>query len=289
MLFARAFDQPNLLSWIRHCREKPAGLYGSAMGLITAATLMRLFLHQYLSTTSPFAFYNLPILCMAFAGGFWPGAVTLVVSSIIGAILFLPPAFSFTLAEGAWWNLSIFALVGSIQVILVSGLIASVLNHDEHQRFLLGELRHRSGNLFTLVRGIVSKTILQSETLSDANDALETRLHALARTHTMLADNGWTGASLQKIIAEELVCFPEQIAYAGCDVTLSTPAAQNFALIIHELATNAVKHGALSQREGRITIHAQITDTALRFVWSELGGPEVKAPRRTGFGSSILV
>jgi len=100
MLFARAFDQPNLLIWIRRCRENPARLYGSALGLIAAATLVRLSLHQYLSTTSPFTFYNLAILCMAFVGGFWPGALTLILSCAIGAILFLPPAFSLTLAEG---------------------------------------------------------------------------------------------------------------------------------------------------------------------------------------------
>lgn len=289
MLFAPAFHQPNLLAWIRRCRDNPIGLYGTAIGLIAAATLARLSLHQHLSTTSPFTFYNLPILCMAFVGGFWPGAMTLALSSAVGAILFLPPAFSLTLAQGACWNLSVFALLGGIQVIVVSGLMASVLRHDEHQHFLIGELRHRSGNLFTLVRGIVVKTLEQSESTGRATEALETRLDALARTHTMLAANGWTGASLARIVSEELVAFPGQITRIGSDIELNTSAAQNFALIIHELATNAAKHGALSQHQGHVSIEVEISNSILRFVWSEIGGPKVRPPHRTGFGSSILI
>jgi K+-sensing histidine kinase KdpD len=167
MLFAHAFDRPDLLGRIRHFRKNPFHVYGSAFVLVSAATLIRLGLHQELSSASPFTAYSLATLCMALAGGFYPGMVTLAASLVTGAILFLPPAFSFTLAEGAGWPLIMFALFGGIQVVLVSGLIAAILLHDEHQQFLFGELRHRSRNLFSVVQGIASRTLMESQTLSE--------------------------------------------------------------------------------------------------------------------------
>jgi two-component sensor histidine kinase len=292
MLFAHAFDRPNLLSGIRRFRKNPIHVCGSALGLVAAATLIRLGLHQELSTASPFTAYSLATLCMALAGGFWPGMMTLTISVVTGSILFLPPAFSFTLAEGAGWPLLMFALFGAIQVILVSGLIAAILLHDEHQQFLLGELRHRSRNLFTIVQGIVSRTLMVSQSLSEANQALETRLASLARTHAILADGEWTGAPLEQIVLEELTSFLDQVSCIGCSLVLNTPAAQSFSLIIHELATNAVKHGALSRPEGRITIQGCIRSSkgrdVFQFSWIESGGPAVERPHRKGFGSSIL-
>ncbi|MHC2337007.1 HWE histidine kinase domain-containing protein [Bradyrhizobium sp. USDA 4454] len=292
MLFARAFYKANLLSHIRQFRQNRLRVYGSAFGLVAAASLARLALHQELSTSAPFTTYSLAVLCMALAGGFWPGVVTLVLSLATGSVLFLPPAFSFALADGAGWTMLMFAVFGSINVILVSGMVASILLHDEHQQFLFGELRHRSRNLFAVVQGIVSRTLMESQTVSEAKQAVEMRLAALARTHAMLADNSWTGAPLNQIVSEELVSFVNQVSCVGCDLVLNTPAAQTFSLIIHELATNAVKHGALARPEGRVTIEGHIDscegNDMFRFVWSEAGGPKVQPPQRTGFGSSIL-
>src|ERR1700745_2355485 len=98
MLFAHAFDRPDLLSRIRRFRKTPVYVYGSAFVLVAAATLIRLGLHQELSSASPFTAYSLATLCMALAGGFWPGMMTLAISLVTGSILFLPPAFSLTLA-----------------------------------------------------------------------------------------------------------------------------------------------------------------------------------------------
>src|SRR5262249_37151668 len=143
-------------------------------------------------------------------------------------------------------------------VILFSGLIAGILSYDEHQQFLFAELQHRSRNFFTVVQGIVSRALRESQTLSEAKQAVQTRLAALVRTHAMLADSGWTGAPLGQIVSEELTSFANQVSCIGCGLVLNTTAAQSFALIIHELATNAVKHGALSRPEGHVTIQGEI-------------------------------
>jgi two-component sensor histidine kinase len=292
MLFAHAFDKPNLLSRIRHFRKSRVRVYGSAFGLVAVATLARLVLHQELSTNAPFTTYSLAVLCIALAGGFWPGVVTLAFSLVVGSILFLPPAFSFALADGAGWTMLMFGLFGSINIVLVSGMTASILLHDDHQQFLFGELRHRSRNLFAVVQGIVSRTLVETQTLSEARLAIEMRLSALARTHAMLADNGWTGAPLSQIVSEELMSFTNQVSCVGCDLVLNTPAAQTFSLIIHELTTNAVKHGALSRPEGQVSIEGRIEEAEgnnlFRFAWTEAGGPVVERSERKGFGSSIL-
>jgi two-component sensor histidine kinase len=229
---------------------------------------------------------------MALAGGFWPGITTLAAAVVAGSILFLPPAFSLALADGAGWTMLMFAVFGTINVILVSGLMAGILLHDEHQQFLLQELQHRSRNLFTVVQSIVSRILVQSDTVFDAKQAVELRLAALARTHALLANNGWTGASLDQIISEELTGFTNQSSCTGCGLLLNTPAAQTFALIIHELSTNAVKHGALSRLEGRVAIEGRMEPSdgniLFRFTWTETGGPTAEPPRRQGFGSSIL-
>jgi hypothetical protein len=91
---------------------------------------------------------------MALAGGFWPGIATLVASLLAGSILFLPPAFSLELAEGAEWTLLMFAAIGTVNVVLISGFMARILLHDEQQLFLFQELQHRSRNLFAVIQGI---------------------------------------------------------------------------------------------------------------------------------------
>jgi two-component sensor histidine kinase len=292
MLFAHAFDGPGLLGQIRRFRKHPVRIYGLAFGLVSAATLVRLAVHPQLSTSSPFTTYGLAIICMALVGGFWPGMATLALSLMAGSILFLPPAFSFSLAEGAGWTMLMFALIGSINVVVVSGMMASILVHDAHQQFLFRELQHRSRNLFAVIQAVVSRTVAESQTLPEAKRAAETRLAALARTHAMLADSGWTGTRLDRIVGEELTSFAGQVNCSGCDVMLTTPAAQNFALIIHELTTNAVKYGALSCPQGRVEIRGEIdshgAEELFAFRWKETGGPASAVPTRKGFGRSIL-
>jgi two-component sensor histidine kinase len=116
---------------------------------------------------------------------------------------------------------------------------------------------------------------------------------ALAHTHTMLANNAWVGAPLNEIVSQELNGFESQVSVRGCNIVVSTPAAQNFALIVHELRTNAVKYGALSSPSGRVTIDGLIEGIngkrQFRFRWNESGGPPAIEPTRKGFGSAVLL
>ncbi len=109
----------------------------------------------------------------------------------------------------------------------------------------------------------------------------------------MLTDTAWEGAPLSEIVKRELAGFSDHVSVSGCDIVLNAQAVQQFALIVHELATNAAKYGALSAPTGHISIEGSIEAANDRgtfsFRWVENGGPKVTAPKRKGFGSSILL
>jgi two-component sensor histidine kinase len=118
------------------------------------------------------------------------------------------------------------------------------------------------------------------------------RLHSLAQTHVMLLDKDWRGADLGEVVRTEAGPYPGRIVIDGPPIILNPQAAQNFALAVHELATNAAKHGALSNSRGQVRIEWDVMQSdgerRFRFRWEERGGPPVSAPRTRGFGSAVL-
>jgi two-component sensor histidine kinase len=255
--------------------------------------LLRMLLWGVLSEAVPFTIYSLAITIAALVCGFWPGMMATVLSVLIGSYFFIPPTFSFALfSTKEAWTVAMFAVVASINVALVSGLVAVLLRHEDRQLLLFRELQHRSQNLFAVIEAIASRTLIEGQTIANAKEVFAGRLNALARTHSMLANNAFLGAPLKEIVAQELTSFSDQVTVTGCDIAVNTRAAESFALIIHELATNAVKYGALSTRQGRVAIQCSIDGAngsgQLRFEWRESGGPPVSPPARKGFGSTIL-
>jgi two-component sensor histidine kinase len=109
----------------------------------------------------------------------------------------------------------------------------------------------------------------------------------------MIADGKWEGASLAAIIERELEAFSARLTVVGCDVIVSPAAAQSFALILHELATNATKYGALSTPGGQVVIEGKPEWINGRdefvFQWVETGGPQIQTHERKGFGTSVLL
>jgi len=164
---------------------------------------------------------------------------------------------------------------------------------DEARVIATRELQHRCNNLLAVIQAIAHKT-LAGASLDEARAAFEARLQALARAHRQLLKANWTGVSLDEIVRQALEPFGTRSAIAGGDVTLTPKDAQNFSLALHELATNAVKHGALSSPHGRIEIAWAVRGDGgdggrvLSFRWKERGGPPVVAPSRRGFGTTLL-
>lgn len=163
----------------------------------------------------------------------------------------------------------------------------------ERQQFLIRELQHRTQNVFTIVQSVIHLTLVDSLSLTEAKKTLSARIQALSQAHSVLAESAWRGGPLTDIIERLLASFSEQITVRGCEVTVNTMTAHQFALTVHELATNSVKYGALSVRSGSVSIACNVERSngngTFSFLWKELGGPPVAPPKRKGFGSSILI
>ena len=164
---------------------------------------------------------------------------------------------------------------------------------NEHMSLLTRELSHRVKNTLAVVQAIASRSLSDGRTITEARNVFMKRLHALARAHTLLLETSWSGASLRTLAAQELEPFGVRATIKGPEIALSAGAAQSFALVLHELATNAIKYGAMSQRSGRIDVEWRIDrvrgkEPSFVFRWQEHGGPVVHEPTHRGFGRTLL-
>jgi PAS domain S-box-containing protein len=171
---------------------------------------------------------------------------------------------------------------------------------EERQRLLLNELNHRVKNTLATVQSIASQTLRSAPDVLSFRDAFEARLLALSQTHNLLTDKKWQGASLHDIVRVELTPHAggregggsRFVIESDCDVQLNPKAAVALGMGLHELATNAVKYGALSTPAGLVTVRTQVTSDeaapALIIEWVESGGPPVTRPQRRGFGGRVL-
>jgi two-component sensor histidine kinase len=163
---------------------------------------------------------------------------------------------------------------------------------EVRQQFLMNELAHRGKNLLAVIQSIVSRSLSGTRPVAESRDLLMRRIHALARCQSALMTEGFEGASMAEIIHLELETFSEQVEAVGSEVMLNPRVAQTFALVVHELATNATKYGALSRPEGRVAIHWSIEGVGavarFKFQWQEQDGPPVVPPAHQGFGRAVL-
>ncbi len=166
---------------------------------------------------------------------------------------------------------------------------------ERNSKLLNAELAHRIRNTFAMVSAIAAQTLRTSATKEDAQKKLTQRIAALGNAHGLLTRTAWTGASVGEVVEEALKPHRSgegRIRVEGPHVALPSRQALALALAIHELATNAVKYGALSCEQGRVDVAWSVggPDAAgrFRFAWTESGGPRVSPPTRRGFGSRLV-
>ena len=167
---------------------------------------------------------------------------------------------------------------------------------EERQRLLLAELQHRVRNTLGVVRSIARRSALTSSTVEEYASHLDGRLSAFARSQAFVTRDPEAGVDLEYLVAEELLAYHaregEQVQVSGPSIRLQPKPAETLVLALHELATNAVKYGALAKPEGRIAVTWQIDRTGgtpqLVFEWVEKNGPKIDKPARRGFGSELL-
>ena len=161
---------------------------------------------------------------------------------------------------------------------------------EDKTKLLVREVNHRANNLLTIINAMMRQT--RAETAAELIMAMQGRIAALSRVQTRLARDLWDRTDLLRLVGEELAPFGRDIAgrfqISGPRVELSADAAQALAIVIHELATNAVKYGALSVAAGRASIAWSYAAERLVLSWTETGGPSVSPPGREGFGTRAI-
>jgi two-component sensor histidine kinase len=166
---------------------------------------------------------------------------------------------------------------------------------EARNRLLLQELRHRVSNALAVVRSVVRQSLRSARTVEQAAEAIEGRLSALGRGHDLLSSQRAATGSLRALVEASLDPFRGDGAFRleGEEVDLPPNLALMFSMALHELATNAAKYGALTAPSGRVDVAWRLRrseDEAPRvdLTWTERGGPPVRPPRRSGFGSQLI-
>jgi two-component sensor histidine kinase len=164
---------------------------------------------------------------------------------------------------------------------------------EERQRVLLAELDHRVKNVLATVIAVASRTKDASGSMEEFVTAIDGRIRSMASAHELLSSRRWRGIPITELVGRELAAYAtrDNAEINGPEVILRPEVGQAMAMVVHELATNAAKHGALSTQSGRVSVrwnHQFNGSESLVLVWQETGGPKVETPKRSGFGTSIV-
>jgi two-component sensor histidine kinase len=162
---------------------------------------------------------------------------------------------------------------------------------EELISILAREAEHRTKNVLATVQATVH--LSHADTPEGLKHAISGRIQALANVHTLFVQSRWTGAELHNLVAQELAPYIQdgeiRVRIDGPNVLLEPSMAQTIAVTLHELATNAAKHGALSAPEGHVQVEwSRAVDGQLVLRWTETGGPPAEPPTRKGFGTRVI-
>ena len=173
--------------------------------------------------------------------------------------------------------------------------VEGIEEREQRVNLLMREMAHRSKNILAVTQAIARQSLVQADSLEDFGQRFSARLQSLAESHDLLTQVEWAGTPLDDLVRSQLGHYLDgtsQIAIEGPDLCLGPVAVPYLGLALHELSTNAAKHGALSVPEGRVTIRWGIAGDVERgerlwLRWAETDGPPVVPPTRRGFGTDI--
>ncbi|MES2751986.1 MAG: sensor histidine kinase [Pseudomonadota bacterium] len=162
------------------------------------------------------------------------------------------------------------------------------------QTVLIGELHHRVKNMLAIASAIASQSLREAPSLDAAARTIGSRLAALGISHDLLIRESWSGAGCRTLIENAILAFQtdglKQFTITGDNIAISSGPAVALSMVIHELCTNALKYGALSLPDGRVSIAWSVDADTKRFrlEWKESGGPNVVEPLKKNFGSRFI-
>lgn len=167
---------------------------------------------------------------------------------------------------------------------------------EDRIHLIMHELVHRTKNIMTLIQAMIRQLARKETDIDSFQRSIGERLQGLGKSIEMLAQEQWAGVPIARVISLHLEVFAEaqkRVDVSGPDFVLRAEAVQNLGLVLHELATNSVKYGALSANDGRVSLTWKVVEEIgeepnIRIEWAESGGPEVHEPTTTGFGTTII-
>lgn len=232
------------------------------------------------------------VLAALFLGGRW-ATVTAVFSAVIGNRVFRPnlPINQFDMADLIMTGL--FALSCAILInmgVSIRRLLNEAQAGREREKFLNEELRHRVRNLLTVVQAL-AETSFRTSDPGDFLRSFSDRINALAKAADLVTSSEQHSQDIQDVIKFGVAAFRSEsnFHFEGSKITVPSSVVVSLALIIHELCTNAVKYGSLSNPQGYVVIEwGLVNETTCRIHWREIGGPTVVEPNKAGMGSKIL-
>lgn len=245
-----------------------------------------------LQSNGPFFTLFPAVLIAAIWGGPAAGFTTLVGGAALAAFFWLPPFMSFVVSEGIVPHILGFLLMGGT-VLLIAAALRSLVERqqraEERALLLAEEMRHRVRNLMGLVIAISHQTGRQADGIETFLDQFGGRMEALAAALAIDPATEGQVMDLDTLIGRVLAPFGhDRCSLTGPALPVEPAAASAIALVLHELATNAVKYGALSVPEGRVSIGWRQADRQTEIEWREIGGPPVRPPASRGFGSRLI-
>lgn len=267
---------------------------GQIIAILCAAAgaAVRFMLDPVVENHIPVAvFYPFVIVASAW-GGTLSGIATMALAAVLADYFWVPPGGSFKFTVSAIIPLSAFTWFCGFAILMLSlfrALLEDRVDSEQRAVLLSHEMKHRASNLLGMAEAISAQTAQSASNVEDHHALFVSRLTALAQAQQLSIEEAATRPDLRQFLQQLLKPFgAERIVLDGPNVTVPADMATSFALLLHELATNATKHGALSVPEGVVFINWQSQGHRVRLEWQERNGPPVVAPTRTGFGSRLI-
>lgn len=275
-------------------RQGPPLRYGAGVVIAASAVFLRMLLDPFVTGVQFITFFP-AVMLATYLAGTRTGLVTAVLCGLAGWYFFLEPRNSFAITNSAEAiSLTTFMAVSGVMAWAIGGLTLALERERRHlnqQRLLVEELNHRVKNNLSVVQAIARQTLKPEACKPDVRAAFEHRLIALASAHEVLTRRRWEAVELTDLLSNLLRGIgieKHRLSLGGPPVVVQPKAAITMTLAVHELATNAIKYGALSNESGSVTLRWGEVDGTLHLRWQEAGGPPVLPPTKRGFGTTMV-
>ncbi len=258
-----------------------------ALACLVGGLLLRTILSPWVSGALFLTFYPLVVISSVWGGG-WAGVVV-----VVGAAAFAMSGSGLPAASSLPWAATItFVICSAMMISVVVALqdaMQALRKAENEAEIMAREMRHRVSNIIQLVQSIAHLTWRSCPDQADFLSAFEGRLVALSQSHRISSGSQGAPPDFEALLRVLLSAYgPERFRLCGPSVELPESIAPRVGLIIHELATNAAKYGALSVQDGMVNVEWEELPQFVEIRWVENNGPPVRKPQRHGFGSKLI-